>query len=41
MFEAILERMHDIELAGPLSYHRSNVIDGVKQNPLNFTAARA
>ncbi len=38
MFEAILERMHDLELAGPVSYLRSNLIDGVKHIPLKFTA---
>ena len=41
MFEAILERMHDIELAGPVSYLRSNLIDGVKHIPMKFTASRA
>ena len=37
MFEGILERMHDIELAGPVSYLRSNLIDGIKHIPLKFT----
>ncbi len=41
MFEAILERVHDIELAGPVSYLRSNLIDGIKHIPLKFTAGRA
>ncbi len=41
MFEAILERMHDLELAGPVSYLRSNLIDGVKHIPLKFTAGSA
>jgi cholest-4-en-3-one 26-monooxygenase len=36
MFEGILERMHDLELAGPVSYLRSNLIDGVKHIPLKF-----
>jgi cholest-4-en-3-one 26-monooxygenase len=37
MFEAILERMHDLEVAGPVSYLRSNLIDGVKHIPLKFS----
>jgi len=37
MFEGILERMHDLELAGPVSYLRSNLIDGIKHIPLKFT----
>jgi cholest-4-en-3-one 26-monooxygenase len=41
MFEAIVERVHDIELAGPVSYLRSNLIDGIKHTPLKFTAGRA
>jgi cholest-4-en-3-one 26-monooxygenase len=36
MFEGILERMHGLELAGPVSYLRSNLIDGVKHIPLKF-----
>jgi cholest-4-en-3-one 26-monooxygenase len=39
IFEEILDRMHDIELAGPVSYLRSNLIDGIKHMPLKFTAA--
>jgi cholest-4-en-3-one 26-monooxygenase len=39
MFEAILERMRDIEVAGPVRYLRSNLIDGVKHIPLKFSAA--
>ena len=39
MFEGILARMHDLELDGPVSYLRSNLIDGVKHIPLRFTAA--
>ncbi|MCH2172460.1 cytochrome P450 [Myxococcota bacterium] len=38
MFEGILERMHDIELAGPVSYLRSNLIDGIKHIPVKFSA---
>ena len=41
MFEAILERMHDIELVGPVAYLRSNLIDGVKHIPVKFTARNA
>ncbi len=41
MFQAILDRMHDIELASPISYLRSNLIDGVKHIPLKFTARPA
>ena len=36
MFEGILERMHELELAGPVSYLRSNLIDGIKHIPLKF-----
>ena len=36
IFEAILERMHELELAGPVSTLRSNLIDGVKHIPLRF-----
>ena len=39
MFEGILERMHDIELTGPVAYLRSNLIDGVKHIPLKFSGA--
>jgi len=38
MFEGILERMHDLELAGPVTTLRSNLIDGVKHIPLKFSA---
>jgi cholest-4-en-3-one 26-monooxygenase len=37
MFEGIVARMHDIELTGPVSYLRSNLIDGVKHIPLKFS----
>ena len=36
MFEAILERRQDLELAGPVARLRSNLIDGVKHIPLKF-----
>ncbi len=39
MFEGVLERLRDLELAGPIAYLRSNLIDGVKHIPLKFTAA--
>ena len=35
--EGILERMHDLELAGPVSFLRSNLIDGVKHIPIAFS----
>ena len=41
MFEGILERMHEIELAGPVSYLRSNLIDGVKHIPITFKGSPA
>lgn len=37
MFEGVLARMHGLELAGPVSYLRSNLIDGVKHIPLKFS----
>ncbi len=37
MFEGILERLHDIELTGPVSYLRSNLIDGIKHMPIKFS----
>jgi cholest-4-en-3-one 26-monooxygenase len=41
MFEGILERMHDMEIAGPVEYLRSNLIDGIKHIPLKFTTKPA
>jgi cytochrome P450 len=38
MFEGILESMRDIEVTGPVSYLRSNLIDGVKHIPIKFSA---
>jgi cholest-4-en-3-one 26-monooxygenase len=38
MFEGILERMDDFELAGPISTLRSNLIDGIKHIPLKFSS---
>ena len=40
MFQEIIAHMHDMELAGPISYLRSNLIDGVKHIPLKFTSER-
>lgn len=39
MFEGVLARMRHLELAGPVSYLRSNLIDGVKHIPLKFSGA--
>ncbi|MEN8160004.1 MAG: cytochrome P450 [Myxococcota bacterium] len=39
MFEGVLARLHELELAGPVSYLRSNLIDGVKHIPLKFSGA--
>jgi len=38
MFEAVLERMHEIELPGSVETLRSNLIDGIKHIPIKFTA---
>ena len=40
MFEEILRRMPDIELAGPVRRLRSNFINGVKEMPIKFTPSR-
>jgi cholest-4-en-3-one 26-monooxygenase len=37
MFEAILDRLPDIELAGPPQRLRSNFINGIKHMPVKFT----
>jgi cytochrome P450 len=37
MFEELLDRLPDIELAGPVRRLRSNFINGVKQMPVRFT----
>jgi cholest-4-en-3-one 26-monooxygenase len=39
LFEGVLERMHDIEVAGSVSYLRSNLIDGVKHIPVTFSGS--
>jgi len=41
MFEEILKRMPDIQLAGPVRRLRSNFINGIKEMPVKFTPARA
>ncbi len=38
MFNEVLDRLHDIELAGPVERLRSNFINGLKHIPLKFTA---
>ncbi|MEW6272204.1 MAG: cytochrome P450 [Thermodesulfobacteriota bacterium] len=40
MFEEILRRLPDIELAGPVRRLRSNFINGVKEMPVRFTPTR-
>jgi cholest-4-en-3-one 26-monooxygenase len=40
MFEEVLDRLDDIELAAPVSRLRSNFINGLKHIPLKFTAKR-
>jgi len=39
IFEEILTRLPDIDLAGPLRRLRSNFIDGIKEMPVRFTPA--
>jgi cholest-4-en-3-one 26-monooxygenase len=38
MFDEVLNRLHDLELAGPVSRLRSNFINGLKHVPLTFRA---
>lgn len=40
LFEELLRRLPDIELAGPVRRLRSNFINGVKEMPVRFTAER-
>jgi cholest-4-en-3-one 26-monooxygenase len=40
MFEEILRRLPDIELAGPVRRLRSNFINGIKEMPVKFTPPR-
>jgi cholest-4-en-3-one 26-monooxygenase len=37
MFEEIVDRLHNIEAAGPVARLRSNFISGIKHMPLTFT----
>ena len=37
MFDELLDRLHDLELAGPVRRLRSNFINGIKHVPLQFT----
>jgi len=37
MFEELLDRLPDIELAGPPQRLRSNFINGIKHLPVRFT----
>jgi cytochrome P450 len=41
MFEEILKRIPDFELAGPVRRLRSNFINGFKQIPIRYTPERA
>jgi len=41
MFEELLTRLPDIQLAGPVSRLRSNFINGIKRMPVRFTPERA
>jgi cholest-4-en-3-one 26-monooxygenase len=40
MFEEIMRRMPDMELAGPVRRLRSNFINGIKEMPVKFTPRR-
>jgi len=40
MFEEVLRRLPDIELAGPAARLRSNFINGIKRMPVRFTPER-
>jgi cholest-4-en-3-one 26-monooxygenase len=40
MFERLLQRLPDIELAGPVQRLRSNFINGIKHMPVRFTPER-
>ena len=41
MFEELLRRLPDIELAGPVERLRSNFINGIKRMPVRFTPERS
>jgi cytochrome P450 len=40
MFEELLTRLPDMELAGPVSRLRSNFINGIKHIPVRYTPRR-
>jgi cholest-4-en-3-one 26-monooxygenase len=40
MFEELLKRLPDVELAGPIRRLRSNFINGIKSMPVRFTSER-
>jgi cholest-4-en-3-one 26-monooxygenase len=40
IFEALMERLPDIDLAGPVERLRSNFINGIKRMPVRFTPRR-
>jgi cytochrome P450 len=40
MFEELLRRLRDIELAAPVQRLRSNFINGIKHMPVRFTPER-
>jgi cytochrome P450 len=39
MFEELLRRLPDMELAGPVERLRSNFINGIKHMPVEFSPA--
>jgi cholest-4-en-3-one 26-monooxygenase len=39
MFETVLDRLPDIQLAGDVQRLRSNFINGIKHMPVTFTPA--
>src|SRR5437870_2346392 len=41
MFEELLRRLPDVELAGPVERLRSNFINGIKRMPVRFTPERS
>ena len=41
IFEEVIRRMPDIELAGPVRRLRSNFINGIKEMPVRFTPSPA
>jgi len=41
LFDAVLRRLPDMELAGPVERLRSNFINGIKHMPVSFTPAPA